>query len=194
MEVFEGTVRVSGDPFELSAVLLVADGKLRVTSREHELGTWALEEVSARIRPDGCHVEVEGEEMIVRVPHPVRLADAIGVGWTDPQEDSIGEIEQEAPPATAQPTVRRRLMRDLPLGWKIGAGLGLAVIGLWVFLPTILVGLVVLAGAALLLAGTMAALDPFTAVRLPERLTAGRLLTAGTATVALGLALAVVIA
>jgi len=196
MELFEGTVRMPGDPFELSAVLQVVDGRLRVTSQQHELGSWALEDVSARLRPDGCHVVVDGEEMIVTVPRPVQLAEAIGLGWTDPADDSLLEAptSSEAPLEAPEVTVDPGFIADIPLAWKLGTAAAVALVALWVFLPTVLVGLVVIGGIALLLGGTMAVVDPFTSVRLPERLTAGRLLAAGGGLVAVGLAIALSIA
>ena len=183
-----------GDPFELTAVLQVSDGRLRVVSHQQELGTWALEDVSASLRPDGCHVMVDGEELIVTVPHPVRLAEAIGIDWTDPARDPLPEVTPEESAEPAEPERQPSFLQSIPLGWKLAAVVGGVAAGLWVFLPTALVGLVVLAGAALLLGGTLAALDPFTSVRLPERLTPARLLGTGVAVIALALVLAVLIA
>jgi len=185
-----------GDPFELSAVLRVTDGRLLLTSQEHELGSWALEQVSARLRPEGCYVGVGGEEFIVTVPRPAQLAEAIGLEWTDPVDDTLLETStlSEAPPDALEVTVATGFIAGIPLAWKLGIATALLVVGLWVFLPTVLVGLVVAGGIALLLGGTMAAVDPFTSVRLPERLTAGRLLAAGGGLVAVGLAIALSIA
>ena len=66
MERFKGTVRLPGDPFELSAVVIVADGRLSISAREHTLGDWPLDGISADVQPDGCHVQVGHEALTVQ--------------------------------------------------------------------------------------------------------------------------------
>lgn len=195
MQEFEGSVRTPGDPFEVAAVLRVEKDKLVVTSNEHELGTWALKDVSARLRPDGCHLTVGGEELIVTVTHPALLAGAIGAEWTDPPDaDRTDQSAGVAPELDEAAPESDSVGRQVPDGWKV-AGLTVVLMAiLWVFIPIALVGLLLILGTGLLLVGTLAAVDPFTAVRLPERVTAARLLVVGAVVVAVALALAIAIA
>lgn len=133
---------------------------------------------------------MDGDELIVTVPHPVRLVDAIGIEWTDPHDDTLVTDPAEAVPVEATPALASR-WASVPVGWKVGAAAVATLAILWVFFPVVLVGILVLAGVALLIGGGAAALDPFTSVQLPERLTPGRLLGAGTGVVLIALGLAV---
>jgi len=195
MRRFEGTVRLPGETFELSAVLLVADGRLKVTSQEHSLGDWPLADLTAQLRPDGCHVEVDGETFIATVPHPVRLTQALDrLRRTDPADDardSLPAVDAEAEPV--EPDDDPGPVGRLPATWKLG-GAGLLVMALLgVFAPTALIALLLLVASALLLGGAVGYLDPFTAVRLPDLLTPLRLLGAGSVIVAVALVLAITI-
>lgn len=186
---------MTGDPFELTAVLLVADDRLTVKAHEHLLGDWPLSNVSANLRPDGCHVAVDGETMIVTVPHPVRLTEAIGgAQWTDPADDSLDQVPATEPaPPLEETEDDPGFWARIPSVWKLSGAGAVAVALLGVFAPTALIGLLLLVALGLLLGGAVGYLDPFTAVRLPDLLTPQRLLGAGSAVVAVALVLAITI-
>ena len=197
MERFKGTVRLPGDPFELSAVVIVADGRLSISAREHTLGDWPLDGISADVQPDGCHVQVGHEALIVTVPHPVRLADAIGAGRMGPGNES--RIRSEAPEPGSRHHERPEpsphgILSRIPLVWKLTTATALLIAALAIFAPVALVGLLLLVATALLITGAMGFLDPFTAVRLPDLLTPSRLIGLGVAVVVAALVLAVSIA
>ncbi len=195
MEEFEGTVRMAGDAVALPAVLLVADDRLRVSTRRHEIGHWRLSDVSARVLEDACHVSVEGEELVVVVADPLRFAEAIGPRLSNPGD---GSLRRHADRAGAAPvggllTQASKLARRLPgTGWALAASTA-AGISLALWAPAILVGLVVLGALAGLLIGGFALLDPFVAVRLPDPATPALLIRAGTLALGVGLSLAILI-
>ncbi len=196
MEVFEGTVRLADDTVALPAVLLVGDDRLRVTSEKHELGDWRLTDISATVQPDGCHVVVEGEELVVSVPETIAFAEAIGRRWTNPGNGSLLNAGRPAEADKAPSRIRHRLVSiwsRVPAPARalaVGAAL---VIALAVLAPLVLIALVLVGALASLLVGSFALMDPFLAVRLPDPLTPQFLIKAGLAGVALAIVMAVVL-
>ena len=181
MEVFEGTVRLAGDSGSLQAVLLVADNRLKVKASHHEIGDWQLSDLYSRIRPDGCHIVAEGEELIVAVEEPMRFAEAIGPSVSNPGDGSL----LGADPRTEQQWLergRRRVgswMTAFPTPWKVaGAALLIAAV-LSLTAPLVLGAVLMVAGLVALIAGGYALMDPFTAVRLPDPLSPPRLIRGG---------------
>jgi hypothetical protein len=190
METFEGTVRMAGDTVELPAVLLVADDRLRVSAHRRQIGDWALQDISARVLEDECHVTVEGEELVIAVPELRRLAEAIGPSISHPGDGSLLEFGRGATSMSAR--LGGWIRRPSPSAYAAAAAL-IATVLLAVWAPTVLVGMVLLASLAGLLVGVIALIDPFTAVRIPNALTPGLLIRAGGTGVLVALALAVVI-
>ena len=45
----------------------LTDERMTVKSGDSEVADWALEEIKISSRPDGFHIEAEGEEVIVNV-------------------------------------------------------------------------------------------------------------------------------
>ncbi len=196
MEVFEGTVRLANDTVALRAVLLVADDRLKVSTEEHEIGDWKLTELTASLMPDGCQLTVEGEELVVSVPEPIRFAEAIGPRMTNPGDGSL--LTSSHPDHRAEPAegIRRRvsaLLGRVPPSAQWGALLVVGVMTLAAWAPAILVAIVLLSSLVVLLVGSWALLDPFTAVRLPDPATPMLLLGSGAGGVAVALALAVIL-
>jgi hypothetical protein len=196
MERFEGTVRLAGDTVALRAVLLVADRRLKVSTEEHEIGDWALTEVTSNLLPDGCHLAVEGEELIVGVAEPQRFAEAIGPRWTNPGNGALrnaGSPSDDSPEPTG---ISQRLVdrtRRIPRAAQLMAGAVAGVIALAVWAPLVLVTIVLLLALAALLVGSFALMDTFLAVRLPEPLTPALLIRGGAIGVGVALLLAVVL-
>jgi hypothetical protein len=195
MEVFEGTVRLAGDPEALPAVLVVADNRLTVSARQQELGDWQLGDVSSSLEPDGCHVVVEGEELVVSVPELLEFAAAIGPHVDNPGDGSLRELEprqddEADSPDPPDPTVRRS---PLPRMVQLGVGAAVVAIGLAIWAPVVLVGLILLAALSSLLIGGFALLDPYLAVRMPDPLSPSLLFRAGVAGSIAALGLAVIL-
>lgn len=195
MEVFEGTVRLAGDADALSAVMLVAENRLKVTSQLHEIGDWDLTEISSRVRADGCHITAEGEELVVSVAELFRFAEAIGPRLSNPGDGSL--LRSREPPRPEDPAPRMgRLgiaIGAVPVRWRIvAAGIAL-VVGLGLFAPTALVGLLLLGALSALLVGAFAFMDPYTAVQLPDPFTPAWLIRTGVGGLAAALVIAVVL-
>ena len=196
MERFEGTVRLADDTVALRAVLLVADERLRVSTEQHEIGDWKLTEITSSLQPDGCHLQVEGEELIVGIAEPLRFAEAIGPRWTNPGDGSLRSAGPPNDETEEQTAVRRRLIdlaRQVPRGAQlIVAGVaGVVALALWA--PLVLVTIILLLGLAGLMVGSLAVMDPYVAVRLPDPLTPPHLIRGGVMGVAIALLLAVVL-
>jgi hypothetical protein len=195
MERFEGTVRLAGDTVALRAILLVADQRLKVATAEHEIGDWELTEITARLLPDGCRMQVEGEELIVAVADPLRFAEAIGPRVTNPGNGALrntGALTDDSPEKPSD--VRRWLMdhaRRVPGPARVMAVTGAGVIALAVWVPLLLITLVLLLALTGLLVGSFALMDPFLAVRLPDPLTPALLVRGGALGVGVALVLAV---
>lgn len=191
MEVFEGTVRLAGDTVSLPAKLLVAGDRLKVSAYQHEIGDWKLTDITASLLADECHIKADGEELIVSVPEPIRLAEAIGPRWTNPGDGSLLRPRR--------PTSRKQSFRQVaaafdkvPYRWRMAGLAAVGIVALGVLAPAVLVALILLSAIVGLVVGGFAAMDPFTAVRLPSPVTPSLLIQGGTAGVALAIVLAVV--
>jgi len=187
-------VRLANDTVALRAKLLVADDRLKVSTGEHEIGDWNLTDISARLLPDGCHVAVEGEELIISVPEPMAFAEAIGRRWTNPGNGSLLEtgrrleaVEPTGAIRSALATLGDRIPASVP---ALAAGAAVA-IALAVWAPHVLITLVLSSALVALLVGSFALMDPFLAVRLPDPVTPTLLFRAGVAGVAVAIVLAV---
>ena len=195
MEVFEGTVRLVGDPDALPAVLLVDGDRLRVSARQQQIGNWQLSDVTANLEPDGCHVVVEGEELVVSVPELMEFVAAIGPHATNPGNGSLRELGRQKveEPDAAGHAVRKADRIRLPSATRAGAGMVLVAIGLAIWAPLVLVGLILLAALASLLLGGFALMDPYLAVRIPDPVTPSLLFRVGVGGVVAAIVLAVVL-
>ena len=78
MREFEGTIKLE-DGDGLATSLLVDDGRLRVTAGEHEIGNWAINELSAVHRNGEFRLSVEDDELVVGVNDPAGLSEALGI-------------------------------------------------------------------------------------------------------------------
>ncbi|MGI9647867.1 MAG: hypothetical protein ACR2OI_05045 [Acidimicrobiia bacterium] len=194
MEEFEGTVRLAGDTGTLYAVMLVADDRLKVSTRRHEIGNWALTEISSSLRDDGCHITAEGEELVVLVEEPKRFAEAIGPRITNPGDGSLlrgANSEDDQNPGTAARI--GATVGAVPARWQIIGASTAVVAGLALLAPQLLIGLFLLGALGALLVAGYAYMDPFTAVRLPDPLTPSLLLRTGLAGLVIALALAILL-
>ncbi|MBT8201918.1 MAG: hypothetical protein HKN74_04700 [Acidimicrobiia bacterium] len=193
MEQFEGTVRLAGDTEALHAVMLVSDRHLKVATRLHEIGNWELDEITSALRPDGCHVRAEGEELIVSVADPKRFAEAIGPRVTRPGDGSfLGSTPEDSKrrPAARRTSVR---LRTVPRSWIAAIGGVVLATALLVWAPIVIVAGLLLLGLAGVIVGGIATMDPFTAVRLPDPFTPTVLVRGGAALSIGALALSVVV-
>jgi hypothetical protein len=81
MAAYSAQLRVQGTDEEPIHVLvdLTEDRRLVVSAGEVEVGDWSRDEIRLSAQPDGFHVRVEGEELILDVTDDARFALDLGV-------------------------------------------------------------------------------------------------------------------
>jgi hypothetical protein len=194
MEEFEGTVRLAGDNGALQAIMLVGGDRLKVSTRQHEIGNWKLTDISSSLRDDECHITAEGEELVVSVSNPKRFAEAIGPHVSNPGDGSL--LRGLTPNGEESMGLVGRLsavIRTVPARWQIVGASAAVVLGLAMLAPQILIGVILLGALAALLVSGYGYMDPFTAVKLPGPLTPVVLLRIGLAGLITAIALAVLL-
>jgi hypothetical protein len=94
MPEFQGTIRLE-DGDGLASSLLIDDGRLLVTAGEHEIGNWAINELSA-VRQNGeFRLNVEDDELVVGVNDPVGLSEALGIKDDAPKQRRVKKPKAE---------------------------------------------------------------------------------------------------
>jgi hypothetical protein len=97
MSEYEGSLRMEGDSSPPMGVEIdLTDDRMKVTAGGAEVGDWSRQEVRVQALPDGFHLRVEGEVVILDVSDDARFALDLGL-------------------RTAHPALRRRmsaLLRD----------------------------------------------------------------------------------
>lgn len=90
MREFTGTIRLEdGEGEGLATRFVVESGRLVATSGEHEIGDWAVEELSVERRNGDFHIGVEGEQLVVGVADPVGFSDVLGVEEPKPKPEKV---------------------------------------------------------------------------------------------------------
>jgi hypothetical protein len=84
MPEFKGKIRLE-DGDGLETTLTVDSGRLLAKAGEHEIGDWAISELSAQRRNSEFLIKVEGEELVVDVADPIGLAQVLGVKEDEPK-------------------------------------------------------------------------------------------------------------
>jgi len=75
MTSFDARFRLVGQPgLPLGVVVDLTGKQLTVMVDNHELASWSLEDIEISQTPDGFHIDVEGEEVILNVNERVRFA------------------------------------------------------------------------------------------------------------------------
>ena len=85
MPEFKGTIRLE-DGDGLETTLTVDSGRLVARAGEHEIGNWAISELSAERRNSEFLIKVEGEELVVDVADPIGFAQVLGVKEEEPKK------------------------------------------------------------------------------------------------------------
>lgn len=111
MNSYSGSLRVAATADVIDAVFEVSDQSLRVRSGDQVLGTWALPDVSLENRPDGIHVSLDGEQVVVTVSNPEAFVDALAPGRRRPRgRRDRGRREKKG----AQGRFRKRPVQPTP--------------------------------------------------------------------------------
>jgi hypothetical protein len=75
MTSFDARLRLVGKPgLPLGVVVDLTGKQMSVSVDGQQLASWSLEDVDVALNPDGFHIEVEGEEVILNVNEKVRFA------------------------------------------------------------------------------------------------------------------------
>jgi hypothetical protein len=75
MTSFDARFRLVGKPGLPLGVVVDLTGKhLTVMVDGRELASWSLDDIEIEQSPDGFHIEVEGEEVILNVNEKIRFA------------------------------------------------------------------------------------------------------------------------
>lgn len=75
MTSFDARLRLVGQPgLPLGVVVDLTGKQMSVSVDGQQLASWSLEDVDVALNPDGFHIEVEGEEVILNVNEKVRFA------------------------------------------------------------------------------------------------------------------------
>ncbi|MGH8937515.1 MAG: hypothetical protein ACRDXD_14835 [Acidimicrobiia bacterium] len=196
MSVFEGKLRVPGQyGSDVGGSVALENDRLVVVAGAHQIGDWPAVEVSVVLEPGGFHLRVGDDELIIQVTDPAGFAEALEAshrGRKGRRARPRKDRQKKERAASARPAARSRPQRrPLPAWWK-WAGLGLlALVGLALFVPALVVLLLMLAGGTVLIAGTLAIVDPEVAGRLPGTLAPNTLLRVGLGVIALAVLVAV---
>ncbi len=85
MPDFKGRIRLE-DGDGLETTLTVDSGRFVARAGEHEIGNWAVNELSVKRRNSEFLIKVEGDEMVVDVVDPVGLSQTLGVSEEEPKK------------------------------------------------------------------------------------------------------------
>lgn len=89
---FDARLRVPGRArLPLNVTVEVADEMIRFTSGAKSLGEWPQAGVEVEVQPDGFHLTIDNEEIVLTVTDPSGFARALGVSVGRPRKPA-GEI------------------------------------------------------------------------------------------------------
>jgi hypothetical protein len=78
---FDARLRVPGQArLPLNVAVEVADDRITFTSGDKPLGDWLIAEIEVELKPDGFHLQVDHEEIVLTVTDPAGFANALGIG------------------------------------------------------------------------------------------------------------------
>lgn len=81
MSSFDARLRVPGQArLPLNVAVEVADDRITFTSGDKPLGDWLIAETEVEVKPDGFHLQVDHEEIVLTVTDPAGFANALGIG------------------------------------------------------------------------------------------------------------------
>ena len=85
---FDARLRLPGSRLPLGVEVDILHERMTVTSGERTVAQWPLERLEVTRRPDGFHIKVDGEELVLAVSDPNGFAKAVGVSAT-PARDTL---------------------------------------------------------------------------------------------------------
>ncbi len=208
--VYFGEMQERDHPRKLPAVVTIDQGMIKLVSGTSELGQWRLTQVviaeydersvALRVEDDELmlylqeHVRFLRETEPYRRPEPKRRRpehDAFRRN-TEPTQSLGEEMRKEVSREVSGVADEiRHLMRSIEPGPVLWVALGVFLV-LVFFLPTALVGVLLLAGVVALAVGAIAYADSGVALKIPEPLTPTTLVAVGVVAVAVGVVVGVI--
>ena len=79
MSSFNARLRLPGSRLPLGVEVDILNERMTVTAGERKVASWPLERLDVTMRPDGFHIRVDGEELVLAVPESKSFAAALGV-------------------------------------------------------------------------------------------------------------------
>lgn len=85
MSEYTGSLRIDGDEAPPMGVEIdLTDDRIKVNAGGVEVGDWARSEIRVNALPDGFHVRVEGEVLVLDVTDDARFALDLGLRTAHP--------------------------------------------------------------------------------------------------------------
>ncbi|HET9204111.1 MAG TPA: hypothetical protein VFP67_13335 [Acidimicrobiia bacterium] len=79
MSSFNARLRLPGSRLPLGVEVDIIHERMTVTAGERRVAEWPLERLDVKMRPDGFHIQVDGEELVLAVSDSRGFATALGV-------------------------------------------------------------------------------------------------------------------
>lgn len=96
---FDARLRVPGQArLPLNVAVEVADEMITFSSGGKSLGEWPQARVDVEVQPDGFHLTIDDEEVVLTVTDPAGFARALGVSRSHPRREAAADVA--ASPAT----------------------------------------------------------------------------------------------
>lgn len=106
-----GHVKMAGDhDFGLRVEISLDTEELRLVTAGGELGRWPLDQIGVNARPDGFHLRVEGEELVLSTSDDAAFAMAIGL-----RSSASPRLNRQLASAADHVTLHPRSIVDGPL-------------------------------------------------------------------------------
>lgn len=208
--VYFGEMQERDRPRKLPAVVTLDRGMIKLVSGTSVLGEWRLSQVVlAEFDDKSVALKVEDDELLLylqehsrflretepyRRPEPKRRRPEHEAFRKDTEptqslgEEIRGEVSREVSGVADE---IRHLMRSIEPGPILWVALAVFVV-LVIFLPTLLVGVLLLAGVVSLAVGAIAYADSRLALKIPEPLTPTTLVAVGVLLVVVGIVVGVI--
>jgi hypothetical protein len=192
MGQFQGSLRLPGDSRPLPAVVQLGDGRLRISSGDHDIGDWPVSAVDIAQVPEGIRVKAEGEVLLLDIPDREAFSQAAAFYSTRPKRlararrspktqstSSLPSRPVATDPKPAKPKGQSRIDQLLASAkdrygrktpdwvfsrWGIAASVG--VLALCVVFAELVSNLLLIAGVIGLLIGGVTMLDSVIAHRI----------------------------
>lgn len=210
MPVFFGYMQMRDHPARMPAVVHVDKGTVRLQSGKDQLGEWKLYEVVIEEQDESTiSFRVDDDEVLLELQeHDGFLAETAQFRRDDRRRRRMPTHEAFRPDTDDGPTLAEEMREDVGrevgsvadevrqlwdmvnVGWPLWVGLAVFLV-LGIVITPIIVGLLFVVGVVSLIVGAIAYVETSVALKLPDTLTAARLLAVGVVTIGIGIVFAI---